>query len=401
MSAPSRLKVIAGVSAAAFAAACYLWRGAKVQNCRSVLPPRDPAEVDAEAKIPQNDEKASFQAYAAKSKGGALEPWTYSPRPLGPRDITIKITHCGVCHSDLHTLNSGWAESTYPLVVGHEIVGIVTERGDNAPHNLGDRVGVGPQVWGCLLKSCRDCANGDENCCSQVVFCYNDMFPNGARSYGGYAQQVRVLGDFAVKIPVGFSSEHAAPMLCAGGTVWAPLVEHGVRPGQRVAVTGIGGLGHLALQFANKLGAHVTAISSSQSKKDDAMKLGAHEFVDSRDHKAMRAVNRSFDVVLVTAVYKGMDWDSLLKLCSVRGKLIIVALPEENASFNVFNICNDKIHIVGSMIASIGELRQMFDFAVLHGIRPITERFPMSKCNEAIGKVVKNDIRFRAVLENL
>jgi len=343
-----------------------------------------------------------INAFAVFSPSGYIRPWAYTPRPLGDRDIEVKITHSGICHSDLHTMDQGqgWGKTNYPVVVGHEIVGHVVKKGKKVDNlDIGDRVGVGAQCWSCLKDTCADCKSGDNNHCSKGVFTYNSKYEDGKSSYGGYADKVRVISDFALKIPDNIPSDLAAPLLCAGVTVYSPLREHGVTKGTKVAITGMGGLGHLAVQFANKMGAHVTVISHSKSKQKDATALGAHAFLDSADKKAM-GVTRQFDLILVTAAYPGIDWDNLLSLCKVRGKVVLVGAPEEDVHFAPFSILMGSKNFCGSVIGSTGTIQEMLNFCSRNDVRPVIQKLPMHQVNEGVEAVRSGTVRYRIVLEN-
>jgi len=246
------------------------------------------------------DPNTEFHGYAIKSKGNLLmkakfEPWSYHPRILGDDDLEIAITHCGICGSDLHTAFGGWGEVEYPIITGHEIVGIVRQKGKNVSEfNVGDRVGVGAQCHACLNKegkNCPGCSSGNENHCEvDHVDTYNGKFHDGERSQGGFADAYRCDKNFVFKIPENISSQEAAPLLCAGSTTYSPLVRHGCGPNKRIGVIGMGGLGHLAVQFASKLGAkEVVVVSHSKSKTDIARKLGATAVIDiSNDDEAKK-----------------------------------------------------------------------------------------------------------------
>ncbi|KAF1773456.1 D-isomer specific 2-hydroxyacid dehydrogenase, NAD-binding domain conserved site 1 [Phytophthora cactorum] len=236
----------------------------------------------------------TIHAYATFAKGEEAKPWEYQSRPLGPEDVEIKISHCGICGSDLHTMDSGWSQTMYPCVVGHEIVGEVTLVGDQVKDmKVGDRVGVGAQVWACLNKfpdePCKECANGTDAYCRYHVGTYNSKYrkTDGAITYGGYADYIRVTHEYAFKIPDNIPSDVAAPLLCAGTTVFTPFKEVGIKPGDRVGIVGVGGLGHLGIQFAKAMGAAaVVAFSRSASKEQEIRRLGADEFVVYTDEKA-------------------------------------------------------------------------------------------------------------------
>lgn len=342
-----------------------------------------------------------FTGYAVVKKGNKFEPWSYVPRPLGDYDVQVKISHCGICHSDLHTVDSGWGPTIYPVIVGHEIIGTVAKIGKAVSGlAIGNRVGVGVQVFSCLDKSkCKYCHNGDENHCPEKVLTYNMTHKDGSVQYGGYADNIRVHSAFVFKVPEALPSDAAAPLLCAGVTVFAPMLEFDIKAGSRVAVTGIGGLGHLAIQFASKLGAKVTAISHSTSKREDALKLGATTFIDSSDSKALEDSEHTFDMVLVTAVFKGMDWNVLHRLVDIRGYLVVLALPEEPMVLNAMDFVLGKSRVVGSFIGSIEQTKATLEFAAKHKILPLIDKFPLDKVNDAIDFVRAGKPRYRAVLQ--
>jgi len=328
-----------------------------------------------------------------------LKLWKYEATPLRPDDIHIKITHCGICHSDIHTLDSGWGPTKYPVIVGHEIVGEVTELGSGVTKfKIGDRVGVGPQCSSCHL--CVNCKVGKEQFCKSSVYTYNSTYPDGGLTYGGYAEAIRVPQQFAIAIPDGLLSSEVAPLLCAGNTVFTPLKKH-MTPGCRVGVIGIGGLGHLAVQFASKLGAlDVTAITSSNKKVADAFKLGATKSLQSSDAQAMKDAIRSLDLIICTVGSHEIDWDGYIKLLDVGGKLIVVGLPEEKIKVNLANLIYNGTSITGTIIGSPSDLEAMLEFAVKHDVKPWVQVCPMSEVNEALTKVRDNDVKFRYVLEN-
>jgi len=277
---------------------------------------------------------------------------------------------------------------------------MLLKRGKKVDHlDIGDRVGVGAQSWSCLKDTCADCKSGDNQHCSKGVFTYNGKYEDGKPSYGGYAERVRVISDFALKIPDNIPSDLAAPLMCAGVTVYSPLREHGVTKGTKVAVTGMGGLGHLAVQFANKMGAHVTVISHSKSKQKDASALGAHAFLDSGDKKAM-GVSRQFDLILVTAAYAGIDWNNLLSLCRVRGKVVLVGAPEEEVHYDPFSILMGSKNFCGSVIGSTGTIQEMLEFCARNDVRPVVQKLPMHQVNEGVEAVRSGNVRYRIVLEN-
>lgn len=338
-----------------------------------------------------------FTGYASHGHGKPLEKWSYVPRPLGADDVEVAISHCGICHSDIHTLDSGWGPTTYPVIVGHEIVGKVTAVGPNVKKlKVGDRAAVGAQVWSC--QQCKDCHNGHEPHCPSMVFTYNAKYQDGQTAYGGYADRVRVDSSYTFKVPDGLDSAEAAPLLCAGVTVFAPIHRLGVKKGTRVGVVGIGGLGHYAIQFAAKLGAEVTAISSGDRKKDDAAKLGAHKYINFSDKAQVSAASRSLDVLLST-VSSATDLDSYISLLDTNGDFVLLGAPENPISFYPFSIIGKRIRFSGSLIGSPKEIELTLEFAVKHNIKSWIEIKPIDQVNEAIESVRQGKPRFRIVLQ--
>lgn len=331
----------------------------------------------------------SIHAYASMSCGHALEPFEYDERPLGPHDIEIDITHCGICHSDLHLIDNDWGVSTYPLVPGHEIIGTVRATGPEVRGlQSGQRVGVGWQRGACL--ECDPCVRGDEPFCAESqATCVGH--------FGGYADRIRVDGRFAFPIPEALDSENAAPLLCGGATVYSPLHHYGVRPHMRVGVIGIGGLGHLALQFARAFGCEVTAFSSSPDKADEAARFGAHHFVSSRSGEALAEVAGRFDFILSTVDAGGIDWPGYLQALRPNGRLCLVGVPAQPLSIPAGMLLARK-SVSGSMIAGRGTLREMLGFAARHRIVAQTETFPMREVNTALDRLRANEARYRIVL---
>ncbi|KAJ2382196.1 hypothetical protein H4S02_005861, partial [Coemansia sp. RSA 2611] len=223
-----------------------------------------------------------IHGWAAFEAGTAVKPWSYTPRPLGENDVEIKILYSGICGSDLHTIKDEWAGTSFPAIVGHEIVGKVTKLGSGvSAHQIGDLVGVGAQVYGCLQDDCNACSRDLDPHCPNKVFTYNAKYPDGQQSQGGYAEAVRVNANYAIKIPAQIEPDLAPPLMCAGATVFTPMLRHGVKKGDRVGVVGVGGLGHLAIQYAAALGAEVYAFSHSPNKREQCLELGATHFIDT------------------------------------------------------------------------------------------------------------------------
>lgn len=316
--------------------------------------------------------------------------------------MEIDISHCGICGSDIHTLTSGWGETKYPQIVGHEIVGTVSKVGPNAKTiKVGDRVGVGAQSWSCRRNDCDACGVHHENICSKVAGTYDGFYEDGQQTQGGYATKIRVCETFVFKLPDAIESEVAGPLMCAGVTVYAPLVRCGVKQGVKVGVIGIGGLGHLGVQFAAALGADVTAISHSASKKDDAMKLGAKHFIETQKEEQVKAAARRFDVLLCTANGSSNNYKEWISMLAPRGKFIMVGMPDGlTLPLPIANIAAVEGEYISSMVGSPAVIKEMLEFAAKHNVKPWIEKLPMSKASEGIEKVRANNVRFRVVLCN-
>jgi uncharacterized zinc-type alcohol dehydrogenase-like protein len=334
---------------------------------------------------------SQIQGLAAHAAGAELLPFRYDPGELSLHEVEIGITHCGICHSDIHLISNDWGMSQYPFIPGHEIIGTVTATGSEVrSFKAGERVGLGWQSNSC--GECEWCTRGLENLCAQSE-------ATCVHRNGGYANRVRANARFVVRIPEGLPSEQAAPLLCGGITVYNPLRDHGINPSSRVGVVGIGGLGHLAIQFARVFGAEVTAFSSSAAKEDEARALGAHRFVNTRESKAMKEAAGTQDFILSTANVD-QDWGVYVQALRPTGTLCFVGVPPSPVSLHVFPLIAGIRTITGSPIGSPSRLREMLDVASRHGVKAQTEAFPMSKANEAIEKVKKNKVRYRAVLAN-
>ncbi len=332
-----------------------------------------------------------IQGLAAHAAGAELLPFRYEPGALGARDVEIGITHCGICHSDLHLISNDWGISQYPFIPGHEVIGTITEVGTDVHLlSVGQRVGLGWQSNSC--GECEWCTRGMENlCASSEGTC--------VRRHGGYATHVRANARFVFPIPDALNSEHAAPLLCGGITVYNPLRSHGINPSSRVGVIGIGGLGHLAIQFARVFGAEVTAFSTSAEKEKEARGLGAHRFVNTRESRALKEVVGSLDFVINTA-NADQDWSVYIQTLRPTGTLCFVGVPPSPISMQAFPLIAGMRSITGSPIGSPHMIREMLDVAARHQVKAITQSFPMAKVNDALAKVKKNKVRYRAVLAN-
>lgn len=326
-----------------------------------------------------------IHAYASPEKGASLVPFEYEPDALGPHDVRLRITHCGICHSDIHLIDDDWEVSKYPLVPGHEIVGIVEEKGDLSTHEIGDRVGIGWQGKSCF--HCEWCNQGDENLCLEQE-------PTCVEHYGGFADSIVADGRFAFLIPEALPSLFAAPLLCGGATVFSPFIEHQIGPLTRVAVIGIGGLGHLALQFARAHNCDVTAISSSSDKEKEAKGFGANHFVKLSD---LENHTNAFDFIFCTSS-RGIEWKQAVSCLRPRGKLCLIGVPTDPLELPVGMLVDGRKIVCGSNIGSRPVIEKMLAFSARNKVRPQIEEYPMSQVNEAIGKVRSGKMRYRAVL---
>jgi uncharacterized zinc-type alcohol dehydrogenase-like protein len=305
--------------------------------------------------------------------------------------VEIAISHCGICHSDLHLIANDWGISQFPFIPGHEVIGTVAAVGKAVKQlEVGQRVGLGWQSNSCGI--CEWCMRGLENLCPESE-------GTCVHRNGGYADSVRANARFVFPVPDGLNSEQAAPLLCGGITVYNPLRTHGVNPSSRVGIVGIGGLGHLAIQFARAFGAEVTAFSTSTGKEEEVRLLGAHRFVNSLESKAIKEVIGTLDFILTT-VNADQDWGAYLQCLRPTGTLCFVGVPPSPVQVNAFPLISGLRTISGSPIGSPYRIREMLDVAARHRVKAITELFPMSKANEAIEKVKKSKVRYRAVLSN-
>jgi uncharacterized zinc-type alcohol dehydrogenase-like protein len=332
-----------------------------------------------------------IRGFAAHAAGAQLLPYKYLVEELRPHEVEVKISHCGVCHSDIHLIDNDWGMSKYPFIPGHEIVGTVTGVGSEVVDlTMGERVGIGWQADSCGI--CEWCRQGDEHLCAKAQ-------PTCVGRNGGYADAVRVNARFAVPVPEVLESENVAPLLCAGITVYSPLRNLLARPSSRVGVVGIGGLGHLGLQFARTFGCEVTAFSTSQNKEEEAKELGAHHFVNTRDNGELRKVAGSFDLILSTASVD-QDFQSFITALRPKGTLVVLGVGPSPLQITGFSLIDGQKAIAGSPSGSPSDLREMLDVAARHGVKAITERFAMKDANKAVDKVKKNQVRYRAVLAN-
>jgi len=334
---------------------------------------------------------SEIHGLAVHAAGAHLLPYKYDPGALKADEVEVKISHCGVCHSDVHLIDNDWGISRYPFIPGHEIVGAVTAVGSSVANlKVGQRVGIGWQSDSCGV--CEWCRKGEEHLCAKAQ-------PTCVGRNGGYADAIRVNWRFAIPVPEPLASENVAPLLCGGITVYAPIRNHGVRPSSRVGIIGIGGLGHMGLQFAKAFGAEVTAFSTSKGKESEARALGAHHFVNTRETGAMKKLGGSFDFLLST-VNADQDWGGYINALRPRGSLCIVGVPPSPIALQAFPLVAGQKSLAGSPTGSPSDIAEMLDVAARHSVKAVTERFAMDKANEAVAKVKKNQVRYRAVLAN-
>ncbi|GIF06927.1 NADP-dependent alcohol dehydrogenase C 2 [Actinoplanes siamensis] len=346
----------------------------------------------------QEDVILTVNAIAATSATDPLVRTTIERRDVGPRDVLIEIRYAGICHSDIHTVRGEWGEVAYPLTVGHEIVGQVTEVGSEVTKfSAGDRVGVG-----CMVNSCRECDNcraGQEQYCTNGnVGTYASVDRDGTITQGGYSTHVVVDQDFVLRVPESIPYQAAAPLLCAGITTYSPLAHWNAGPGKKVAVVGMGGLGHMAVKIAVAMGAEVTVLSQTLSKKDDGLRFGAEHYYATSDPATFEALANTFDLI-VNTVSAPVDLAAYLRLLRLDGTLVSVGAPPEPLPVPVFALFGARRSFAGSSIGGIAETQQMLDFCAERGIAPEVEMISADQVNEAYERVLKSDVRYRFVID--
>lgn len=341
----------------------------------------------------------STAAYAAFDPTSPLKPHTITRREVGPHDVAIDITHCGVCHSDIHTARSEWSAPTYPVVPGHEIIGTVTAIGAEVKrHQVGDTVGVG-----CMVDSCRECecceAGLEQHCVDGPTYTYgSDDRVTGGKTHGGYSDDIVVDEDFVVSIPENLDRAAAAPLLCAGITTWSPLRRFNVTAGRRIGVLGLGGLGHMAVKLASALGAEVVVFTSSPGKVEDARRFGASEVILPDDRAGFKALKRQLDLIINT-VSAPFRMKRYLDTLGVYGTMAQVGLPSGEAPVDMMALVHAGRSLTGSSIGSIAETREMLAFCGQHNITADVEVIPMQETNAAWERVLKSDVKYRFTIE--
>lgn len=336
------------------------------------------------------NEIATFTGWAATSAGAPLERFSYDPGPLGGEEVEVAVEYCGVCHSDQSLIDNDWGISQYPFVPGHEVIGSIVRVGEKVLGlTVGQRVGIGWYKGSCM--HCSSCIGGDQHLCGSAK-------PTVVGSHGGFADRVRAHWAWALPIPAGLDPAMAGPLLCAGSTVFNPLVEFGVKPTDRVGVIGIGGLGHLALRFLNRWGCEVTAFTSSLSKQDEARSLGAHNVVSSTDNNALKSIAGTLDFLMVTA-NANLDWTAILATLRGKGRINFVGIVPNAIPVHVFDLIPRQKTLSASPVGSPGTTATMLDFCTRHNIVPQVEMFPMSQVNEAVDHLRSGKARYRVVLD--
>ncbi|WP_397533389.1 NAD(P)-dependent alcohol dehydrogenase [Roseateles sp.] len=333
---------------------------------------------------------SSIRAFAALSANSVLQPFSFDPGPLGDEDIEIRVEHCGICHSDLALIDSEWFPSSYPVVPGHEVVGVITAMGSRAKgRQLGQRVGIGWHSGSC--SHCEFCLGGEQNLCGTRQ-------PTIIGRHGGFADRLRAHWSWAVPIPDALDPAAAGPLMCGGGTVFLPFVLKEVKPTERVGVVGIGGLGHLAVKFARAWGCEVTAFTSTPAKREEALALGAHRTISSVDRAELKAAAGSLDFLLVTAG-ASLDWDALINTLAPKGRMHLVGVVTEKMNLRSGSLLSWQRSLSASPTPSPTLLARMLEFSARHQILPQVERFPMSRVNEAVEHLRSGRARYRVVLD--
>ncbi len=330
------------------------------------------------------------RAYAALSAGAALTPFEFDPGPLGDEDIEIRVEHCGICHSDVAMIDSEWFPASYPVVPGHEAVGVITALGPRAKgRQLGQRVGIGWHAGSC--SHCNFCLGGEQNLCAKRQ-------PTLIGRHGGFAEKLRAHWSWAVPLPAGLDPVAAGPLMCGGGTVFLPFILHAIPPTARVGIVGIGGLGHMAVKFARAWGCEVTAFTSNAAKRDEALALGAHKTLASTDLAGLKAAAGSLDFLLVT-VGATLPWDALIGTLAPKGRMHMVGVVTEAMSIRSGGLLSWQKSLSASPTPAPSVLATMLDFAARHQIAPQVERFAMSRVNDALDHLRSGKARYRVVLD--
>ena len=336
--------------------------------------------------------------YAAKEAKASLTHFSFERRDLRDHDVMIDIQYCGICHTDIHQVNNEWGRSMYPMVPGHEIVGNVSHVGSQVTRfKAGDKVGVG-----CFVDSCRNCPacrQGIEQYCSNVLTTYNGIEKDGKTpTQGGYSNKIVVDENYILRMPDNLAPERAAPLLCAGITLYSPLIHWKAGPGKKVAIIGLGGLGHIGVKIAHALGAEITVLSHSLKKQEDAKKMGAHKFYATSNPKTFEKFEGYFDII-VNTVSTDLNLSQYLNLLKLDGTMVIVGAPEKDARVSAQSLISARRNLAGSLIGGINETQEMLNFCSKHDIACDVELIPIHKVNEAYGRILDSDVRYRFVID--
>jgi len=357
------------------------------------------AAASTEESARSNRTGTPTEGYAALTPKAPLVPFSFERREPREHDVVIDIQYCGICHSDIHQAREEWGEATFPMVPGHEIVGTVKAVGSKVKRfKVGDRAGVGCFVDSC--RACPECQRGQEQYCSVLTsWTYNGREQDQLTpTYGGYSERIVVDENYVLRMPENLPADGSAPLLCAGITLYSPLKHWGAGPGKKVAIVGLGGLGHMGVKLAHALGAEVTVLSQSNRKAQDAKRLGADHFYATSDPQTFAKLERHFDLI-VNTVSADINWNDYLKLLKVDGAMIVVGIPEKENAVAAASIVMGRRTLAGSAIGGIEETQEMLDFCGQHNIVSDIEVIPIQKVNEAYERVLKSDVRYRFVID--
>lgn len=345
-----------------------------------------------------SDYTMKVKGYAAQSAKATLAPFSFERREPGENDIVVDIQYCGICHTDIHQVGDEWGGSMFPMVPGHEITGIVSKTGPKVTrYKVGDKVGIG-----CFVDSCRKCEpckkNLEQYCTGGMVTTYNGTEKDGTITQGGYSNKIVVDENYVLKIPESLPLDKAAPLLCAGITLYSPLRHWKAGPGKKVAIIGLGGIGHMGVKIAHALGAEVTVLSHSLKKQADGKKLGADYFYATSDPQTFEKLKGYFDLIINT-VSAELDWNQYLELLALDGSMVVVGIPEKQTLVGSFPLVAGRRSLAGSLIGGIKETQEMLDFCAKNNIASEIELIPIQKVNEAYKRVLNSDVRYRFVID--
>jgi len=338
------------------------------------------------------------KGYAAQKAKAPLGPYAFERREPRENDVAIDIKFCGICHSDIHQVRDEWGGSIFPMVPGHEIAGVVTAAGKKvSKFKVGDKVGVGCFVDSC--RTCMYCLKGLQQYCSVgAIWTYNSREKDGTPTQGGYSDKIIVDENYVLHMPERLPLDACAPLLCAGITLYSPLMHWRAGPGKKVAIVGLGGLGHMGVKLGHALGAEITVLSQSLKKQDDAKRLGADNYYATSDAQTFSRLRNTFDLMINT-VSAPIDWNQYINLLKVDGSMVVVGVPEKQIPIAAFSLITGRRSLSGSAIGGIPETQEMLDFCGKHNVPCDIEVIPIQKVNEAYDRVVKSDVKYRFVID--